>query len=84
MNVNLQNLHSIDGAQKSLIEQVTGTVRWRESLIAMNEKNGVDTFCEVGPGKVLAGTVKRTLKEVRTYSACEVEDIDRMIEVINV
>ncbi len=84
LNVNLHTLKAIEGAQKSLIEQVTGTVRWRESLIAMKENNNIDNFFEAGPGKVLSGTVKRTLKEVTTYSACELEDIDRMIEVINV
>ena len=84
LNVNLETLETKDRAQQSLINQITGTVRWRESLIVMNENKGVDNFYEIGPGKVLVGTVKRTLKDVRTFSACELEDIDRMIEVINV
>ncbi len=83
LNVNLHTLKTTAGAQQSLVEQVTGTVRWRETLINMNKNNGVDNFFEIGPGKVLSGTVKRTLKEVRTHSACELEDIDKMIEVIN-
>jgi [acyl-carrier-protein] S-malonyltransferase len=41
-----------------LIEQVTGTVRWRESVAFMAEA-GVTTFFEVGAGKVLTGLVKR-------------------------
>jgi [acyl-carrier-protein] S-malonyltransferase len=41
-----------------LIEQVTGTVRWRES-VAFMAANGVTTFYEVGAGKVLSGLVKR-------------------------
>ena len=84
LNVNLQTLGTKEGAQQSLINQVTGTVRWRESLIVMNENCNVDNFYEIGPGKVLSGTVKRTLKDVRAFSACELEDIDEMIEVINV
>ena len=84
LNVNMQTLETKDGAQQSLINQVTGTVRWRESLIVMNENKSVDNFYEIGPGKVLSGTVKRTLKDVRTFSASELEDIDKIIEVINV
>jgi [acyl-carrier-protein] S-malonyltransferase len=43
---------------KSLIAQVTGTVRWRES-VAFMAGAGVDRFYEVGAGKVLSGLVKR-------------------------
>jgi [acyl-carrier-protein] S-malonyltransferase len=42
----------------SLIAQVTGTVRWRES-VAFMAGAGVNTFYEVGSGKVLSGLVKR-------------------------
>ena len=42
----------------SLIAQVTGTVRWRES-VAFMAAQGVDSFYEVGAGKVLSGLVKR-------------------------
>ncbi len=41
-----------------LVEQVTGTVRWRECVEAMN-KAGVKTFYEIGSGKVLTGLLKR-------------------------
>ncbi|HKE99671.1 MAG TPA: ACP S-malonyltransferase [Actinomycetes bacterium] len=50
--------------------QLTGPVRWVESirtLVAL----GVDTFVEVGPGTVLSGLVKRTVKDVRTFSAAD-------------
>jgi [acyl-carrier-protein] S-malonyltransferase len=43
---------------RRLVEQVTGTVRWRESVSFM-AGTGVNTFYEVGPGKVLTGLVKR-------------------------
>ena len=44
--------------RKRLVEQVTGTVRWRES-VAFMAAQGVDTFFELGAGKVLGGLVKR-------------------------
>ncbi|MBN8920736.1 MAG: ACP S-malonyltransferase, partial [Rhizobiales bacterium] len=43
---------------RSLVAQVTGTVRWRESVAAMAAA-GVMTFYEIGAGKVLSGLVKR-------------------------
>ncbi len=52
---------------KSLIAQVTGTVRWRES-VAFMAGAGVDSFYEVGAGKVLSGLVKR-IAEGATGSA---------------
>jgi [acyl-carrier-protein] S-malonyltransferase len=47
-----------DEIRKNLVEQVTGTVRWRESVDYMSAQ-GVTRFIEVGAGKVLAGLVKR-------------------------
>ena len=43
---------------RALVAQVTGTVRWRES-VAFMAKAGVTAFYEVGAGKVLSGLVKR-------------------------
>lgn len=60
---------------KSLcIQQLTSPVRWAQSLEQM-QQDGVDTFIEIGPGKVLQGLVKRTLKGVNfsgidTYTDC--------------
>jgi [acyl-carrier-protein] S-malonyltransferase len=47
-----------DEIRKRLIEQVTGTVRWRESVAYMAGQ-GVTRFLEIGAGKVLSGLVKR-------------------------
>jgi [acyl-carrier-protein] S-malonyltransferase len=44
--------------RRRLVEQVTGTVRWRESIAYMAHE-GVDSFYELGAGKVLSGLVKR-------------------------
>jgi [acyl-carrier-protein] S-malonyltransferase len=44
--------------RQNLVRQVTGTVRWRES-VAFMAAQGVDSFVEVGAGKVLTGLVKR-------------------------
>jgi [acyl-carrier-protein] S-malonyltransferase len=61
--------------KKRLIEQVTGTVRWRECVSAMASA-GVTDFFEIGAGKVLAGLVKRTAPSVNSTSLGAPSDID--------
>jgi [acyl-carrier-protein] S-malonyltransferase len=53
--------------KQALIEQVTARVRWRESVLALAGL-GVDRGVELGAGKVLAGLVKRTAKEMPATS----------------
>ncbi len=53
--------------RRLLVEQVTGRVRWRESVEWMAQ-NGVETFVEVGAGRVLAGTVKRIAPDATACS----------------
>lgn len=53
--------------KQALIEQVTARVRWRESVLALAGL-GVDRGVELGAGKVLAGLVKRTAKEIPATS----------------
>ncbi len=65
-----------------LVQQVTGTVRWRESITWLAE-NGVDTFIEVGTGKVLTGMVKRIAKEATGMAVNSPEDIDALMEKIS-
>ena len=65
-----------DGAQERslLVEQVTGRVRWRESVIAMRER-GVEEFVEIG-GKVLGPMIGRTASDARTASLITMEDCE--------
>ncbi|MFL5085501.1 MAG: ACP S-malonyltransferase [Xanthobacteraceae bacterium] len=59
---------------RRLVEQVTGTVRWRES-VAFMAGQGVTTFYEIGAGKVLSGLVKRITKNARGIPIGTPEDI---------
>ena len=59
---------------KNLIDQISSTVRWRETLIEMKKQN-INTFIEIGPGKVLTGMVKRTLKNINSFSINSINDI---------
>ncbi len=62
---------------KHLIEQVTGSVRWRESVNFMADQ-GVTDVVELGAGKVLSGIVKRSHKEINTVSAGTVAEIEAL------
>jgi [acyl-carrier-protein] S-malonyltransferase len=61
---------------QSLVEQVTGTVRWRES-VAFMAKAGVTAFFEVGSGKVLAGLIKRIAETPTASSIGTPDDVAR-------
>jgi [acyl-carrier-protein] S-malonyltransferase len=61
--------------RRRLIEQVTGTVRWRECVERMTA-DGVTSFCEIGTGKVLAGLVKRIAKDASAISIGTPADLD--------
>jgi [acyl-carrier-protein] S-malonyltransferase len=61
---------------RSLIDQVTGTVRWRESIQFMAQR-GVSTFYEIGAGRVLAGLIKRIAETAETSSIGAPDDIVR-------
>ena len=65
-----------DSAQERslLVEQVTGRVRWRESVLAMHD-DGASVFVELG-GKVLGPMVARTLEDARTVSLVTMEDLE--------
>ena len=63
-----------DKLRAHLVTQVTGRVRWRESLEKMAEE-GVTRFVELGTGKVLSGLVKRTLKDVEILTIETSDDI---------
>ena len=64
--------------RRLLVDQVTGLVRWRESVAAMAEA-GVDHFVEFG-GKVLGPMVKRIAPDARTTSVVTMDDIDALVK----
>jgi [acyl-carrier-protein] S-malonyltransferase len=61
---------------RCLVEQVTGTVRWRESVLFMVQA-GVTSFHEIGAGKVLAGLIKRIAETATASSVGTPEDVAR-------
>lgn len=79
-NVTAAPIDSGDVVRNLLVEQVTGRVRWRESIAAMAE-NGVTQFVELG-GKVLTPMVKRIAPEVAAVSLISMADIETYLSTL--
>jgi [acyl-carrier-protein] S-malonyltransferase len=73
-NVRASAVEDPEAIRAGLVEQVTGTVRWRESVAYMAAE-GVRRFIEVGTGKVLAGLVKRIAEGATAISVSQPCDI---------
>ena len=77
-NVSSKPESNPDILKRMLIEQICSSVRWRESLIHMFSQKVYD-YIEIGPGKVLSGMVKRTLKNINCFSVNSIDDIKKII-----
>lgn len=77
-NVTADAVGDPDDIRELLFRQVTGMVRWRESVLAMKAK-GVDTLVEIGSGKVLSGLVRRIDREMTGRSVQGPDDIDSLL-----
>ena len=73
-NVRAEAVSDPDVIRQMLIQQVTGSVRWRETVLWM-QGAGVDEFWEIGAGKALSGMIKRTASGAVTRAVGSPEDI---------
>jgi [acyl-carrier-protein] S-malonyltransferase len=80
-NVTAQPESDPDTIRNQLVEQVTGLVRWRESIANMAAA-GVEEFVELG-GKVLGPMVKRTVPDAKVTSVMTIEDIEALAKEIH-
>jgi [acyl-carrier-protein] S-malonyltransferase len=68
---------------RSLVAQVTGTVRWRESVLFMAQA-GVTTFYEIGAGKVLTGLIKRIAPGANASAIGAPDDVTKFKAIVSV
>ena len=80
-NVNAQFVTTAEPVKDLLTRQVSSSVRWQQSVEAMIN-DGVDTFIEIGPGRTLAGFMKKISKEVKTMNVEKLEDIEKVVEAL--
>lgn len=78
-NVTADEVTDPEQIKKLLVEQLTGMVRWRESIINLSDK-GVSEFVEIGAGKVLAGLVKRIDRKKPSASLQTPNDIEEFLK----
>lgn len=77
-NVTAAPVDSPETIRRLLVEQVTGMVRWRESVLAMKQA-GVETIVELGAGKVLGGLARRIDRDLTGMSVGTPADIDALV-----
>ena len=80
-NVTAQFVTTAEPVKDLLTRQVSSSVRWQQSVEAMIN-DGVDTFIEIGPGRTLAGFMKKISKEVKTMNVEKLEDIEKVAEAL--
>lgn len=80
-NVTAEYVNDSAQTKELLAKQIASSVRWQQSVENMIAE-GVDTFVEIGPGKTLAGFIRKINKGIPVYNIQTVEDIDKVIEAL--
>jgi [acyl-carrier-protein] S-malonyltransferase len=80
-NVTAAKVSDPDEIKQLLVQQVTGTVRWRESVLACTEM-GVDRFLELGAGRVLTGLLKRISPDAQGLAAGTPAEIEALVKAL--
>ncbi len=80
-NVTAKPITEPQDIRRLLVDQITGTVRWRESVEWMG-KNGIDEVVEIGAGKVLNGLVRRINKDISCKAVGTVEQVEELITAL--
>src|SRR5215204_960643 len=80
-NATAEPVTEAEELRELLARQLTGRVRWTESVRRMAAL-GVDTFVEVGPGTVLSGLIKRTVKGARALSAGNADGVTEVADAL--
>jgi [acyl-carrier-protein] S-malonyltransferase len=80
-NADAAPVEGASAARSALVRQVTAPVRWTETIQAMTAA-GIRTFVEVGPGRVLAGLVRRIDGDARVLGVSEPKDLDEAARVL--
>jgi [acyl-carrier-protein] S-malonyltransferase len=78
-NVTASEMTSASEITSRLIEQLYSPVLWEDSIRKMVDL-GVDTFIEIGPGKVLSGLVKKVDRSLKTYAVSDAETCQAVLE----
>lgn len=81
-NVTASYVTEADEVKPLLTKQVSSSVRWQQSVETMLA-DGVDTFIEIGPGKTLAGFMRKIDRTAKVYNVEKLEDVQKVVEALN-
>ena len=82
-NASASKQDTADSIKENLLAQLTSSVRWIESMELMID-NGIDTFIEVGPGRVLKGLMRRIDRSVNVYNVQDVKSLNKTLDKLEV
>jgi [acyl-carrier-protein] S-malonyltransferase len=70
-----------DSVKKSLVRQLNNPLLWEDSIKAIFD-SGIDTFIEVGPGRVLSGLIKRIEPSAKTFNVDDAKSLENTLASI--
>ncbi len=82
-NADAKFLRKASELRPSLIKQISSPLYWEDSIRNMSA-DGFDTFIEIGPGKVLSGLVKRTVKDAKVLNVEDVKSMDESLKALEI
>lgn len=80
-NVTAQQVTDIGQTKALLAEQVSSSVRWQQSMENLIAE-GVDTFVEIGPGRTLAGFMRKISRDVTVYNVGAWADVEKVAQAL--
>ena len=81
-NADARFLDNVESIKTSLVRQISSPLLWEDSIIAIAD-SGIDTFIEVGPGKVLSGLIKRIVPETRVLNVEDVKSLEKTLSFVS-
>jgi [acyl-carrier-protein] S-malonyltransferase len=80
-NADARLLRSAEEIKPSLVRQLSSPLLWEDSVKTMTD-SGIDSFIEIGPGKVLSGLIKRIVPEVKILHVEGVESLEKTLSLL--
>src|SRR4030043_129169 len=81
-NADARFLDNVESIKTSLVRQISSPLLWEDSIIAIAD-SGIDTFIEVGPGKVLSGLIKRIVPEARVLNVEDLKSLEKTLSFVS-
>jgi [acyl-carrier-protein] S-malonyltransferase len=80
-NADARVLDNAESIKTSLVRQISSPLLWEDSIMAIRD-SGIDTFVEVGPGKVLSGLIRRIVPEVKVLNVEDLKSLEKALSQI--